>query len=184
MANTLKITIHMASSLDGLIAKTDNSISWFETSDFYERGITLQDTEQFLKSIDCYVMGSRTYEHALELSKTHGWAYGNTPTIVMTQRYLPVDRPNLEIYSGDLNSLVNERLKPRYGNVWVVGGAMLAKDFIRLRLADEIRLSILPIILGDGKRFFNHIGQEQPLHLEDVTAYKNGIVELRYSIRK
>jgi dihydrofolate reductase len=79
---------------------------------------------------------------------------------------------------------VNERLKPNYKNVWVAGGAMLAKDFIRLKLADEIRLSILPVILGDGTPFLDHIGQEQALHLKDVTAYKNGMVELYYEIRK
>ena len=99
-------------------------------------------------------MGSRTYEHALELSKSYGWAYGDVPTIVVTHRNLPIERQNIEIYSGDLNKLVNERLKPNYKNVWLVGGAMLAKDFIRLKLADEIRLSVLPIILGDGTPVF------------------------------
>jgi len=176
----------MVSSLDGIIAKKDNSISWFETTDNYEKGVTLteQDTREFLKAIDCYVMGARTYEHALELSRSYGWAYGNTPTIVLTHRNLPVERPNIELYSGGLDKLVNERLKPNYKNVWLVGGAMLAKDFIRLKLADEIRLSIMPIILGDGTLFFDQIGQEQALHLKDVTAYKSGMVELFYEIRK
>ena len=105
------------------------------------------------------------------------------PTIVLTHRNLPIDRPNIEIYSGELTTLVNERLKPNYKNVWLAGGAMLSKDFIRLKLADEIRLSVLPIILGDGILFFNHIGQEQALHLKDVTAYKSGMVELRYELR-
>jgi dihydrofolate reductase len=174
----------MVSSLDGIIAKKDNSVSWFEVSDNYEKGVSGQNPEEFLKTIDCYVMGARTYEHALELSKSYGWAYGETPTIVVTNRSLPIERHNIEFYSGDLDKLVNERLKPAFRNVWLVGGAMLVKDFIRLKLADEIRLSILPIILGDGTLFFDHIGQEQPLHLKDVTAYKNGMVELCYEIRK
>ena len=182
--DAFKVTIHMVSSLDGIIAKKDNSVSWFETSDYYEKGITEQNPEEFLKTIDCYVMGSRTYEHALELSKSYGWVYGNVPTIVLTHRKLPVDRPNIETYSGDLNNLVNERLRPDYKNVWLVGGAMLAKDFIHSKLADEIRLSILPIILGDGTLLFDHIGQEQALHLKEVTAYKSGLVELWYEIRK
>jgi len=182
--DAFKVTIHMVSSLDGIIAKKDNSVSWFETSDYYEKGITEQNPEEFLKTIDCYVMGSRTYEHALELSKSYGWVYGDVPTIVLTHRKLPVDRPNIETYSGDLNKLVNERLKPNYKNVWLVGGAILAKDFIHSKLADEIRLSILPIILGDGTLLFDHIGQEQALHLKEVTAYKSGLVELWYEIRK
>ncbi|MCS3797836.1 dihydrofolate reductase [Chitinophagaceae bacterium OAS944] len=176
----------MVSSLDGIIAKKDNSISWFETSDYYEKGIgiTEQDTEEFLKKIDCYIMGAHTYEHALELSKLYGWAYGDVPTIVVTHRNLPIERQNIEIYSGDLNKLVNEQLKQKYKNVWLVGGAMLAKKFILLKLADEIRLSVMPIILGDGTLFFDHIGHEQALHLKDVTAYKSGMVELCYEIRK
>lgn len=179
-----RVTIHMVSSLDGIIAKKDNSVSWFNTSDNYDKGVVGQDPEEFLKTIDCYVMGSRTYEHAFELSKSYGWAYGDKPTIVVANRNLPVDRQNIEFYSGDLNKLVNERLKPNYKNVWVVGGSMLTKDFIRLKLADEIRVSILPIILGDGLLFFDHIGQEQALHLKDTTAYKNGMVELCYEIVK
>ncbi|MXV14061.1 dihydrofolate reductase [Pedobacter sp. HMF7056] len=176
----------MVASLDGMIAKNDNSVSWFETTDFYEKGIILteQDTKAFLETIDCYVMGSRTYEHALELSKSYGWPYGDKPTIVLTHRDLPAGRPNIEMYSGDLAQLVNERLKPVYQNVWLAGGASLATDFIRLKLADEIRLSIIPIVLGDGKSFFEQAGQEQALHLKNVTAYKNGMVELHYEIKK
>lgn len=176
----------MVSSVDGYIAKKDNSIGWFETSDSYENGITLSahDTAEFLKKIDCYIMGSRTYELALELSKSYGWAYGDVPTIVLSHRNLPVERSNVEIYSGDLNKLVNERLKPNYRNVWLVGGARLAKDFIRENLADEIRQSILPIILGDGTPFFDQVRKEQALHLKDVTAYKNGMIELCYEIKK
>jgi dihydrofolate reductase len=79
---------------------------------------------------------------------------------------------------------VNERLRPNYNNVWLVGGAKLAKDFIRLNLANEVRLSILPIILGDGTPFFDQIRKEQVLHLKNVTAYKSGMVELWYEIRK
>jgi dihydrofolate reductase len=179
-----KVTIHMVASLDGMIAKKDNSVSWFETSDYYEKGVMDQNMEEFLKSIDCYVMGSRTYEHAFELSKNYGWPYGDVPTIVVTHRKLTIDRPTVETYSGDLSKLVDERLKPNYKNVWVVGGPMLCNDFIRLKSADEIRMPVLPIILGDGQPFFDQLRLEQALHLKDVIAYKNGMVELCYEIKK
>jgi dihydrofolate reductase len=170
----------MVSSLDCFIAKKDESVSWFESSDSYDKGVAEEDAEEFIKTIDCFVMGSRTYELALRL----GWPYGDVPTIVLTHRDLPSDKENVQFYSGDLNKLVNDRLKPKYKNIWLVGGAMLAKDFIRLKLADDIRLTIMPIILGDGTLFLDHIGQEQALHLKNVTAYKNGLVELWYEIRK
>ena len=184
MPGNFSLTIHMVSSLDGFIAKKDNSVSWFETSDNYDKGVEGEDPGDFLKAIDCYVMGSRTYELALELSKNYGWAYGDKPTIVLTNRTLTTDRQNIEFYSGDLSKFVTERLKPNYKSVWVVGGSMLTKDFILLKLADEIRVSIFPIILGDGLQFFDHIGQEQALHLKDTKAYKNGMVELCYEIKK
>lgn len=186
MSDSFKVTIHMVSSLDGFIAKKDNSISWFETSDYYDNGIEIskQDMEKFLKKIDCYVMGARTYEHALELSKTYGWAYGDIPTFVLTHNNLKDDRSNIQFYSVDLDEFVNKLLKPKYKNVWVVGGASLAKDFIQSKFADEIRISFLPIILGDGVPFFDHILSEESLHLKDVTAYKTGMVELCYEIKK
>jgi dihydrofolate reductase len=184
-ATPFTITIHMVSSLDGYIAKKDNSTSWFETTDNYEPGVnvTAEQAHEFLKKIDCYIMGSRTYELALELSKLYGWPYGAIPTIVLTHRELPIEWTNIEFYAGDLHKLVNERLKPNYKNVWLVGGAALAKNFIRLNLADEIRQSILPIILGDGLLFFDQIGHEQALHLKNITAYKSGMVELHYQVK-
>ena len=176
----------MVSSLDGIIAKKDNSVSWFDTADYHEKGVdvTEQDRTEYLKNIDCYVMGSKTYEHALELSKAYGWVYGDLPTIVVTQRILPVERQNVELYAGGLDKLVNERLKPRYNNVWLVGGPLLAAAFLRKKLADEISLSVLPIILGEGTVFFDQVGLEQALHLKDVKAYKSGMVELRYEVKK
>jgi dihydrofolate reductase len=174
----------MVSSLDGMIAKKDNSVSWFETSDFYEKGAAEPDIPAFLKTIDCYIMGSRTYEHALELSRSYGWAYGDIPTIVMSQRNMPIERQNIERYSGDLGKLFKDLLTPKYKNVWLVGGPTLAKAFIHANLADEIRLSVLPIILGDGLPFLSQVGQELPLHLKDVTAYKNGMLDLVYEVAR
>ena len=180
----IRIVIHMVSSLDGYIAKKDNSVSWFETTSHYEKGVVGQDPEEFLESIDCYIMGSHTYELAMELSKTYGWAYGDKPTIVVSSRNLTDTRENIEFYSGDLGKLINDKLRPNYKNIWVVGGASLVKQFILLGLADEIRMTILPIILGDGLPFFDAIGQEKQLYLKDVSAYKNGMVELCYEISK
>ena len=55
--DAFKITVHMVASLDGFVAKKDNSISWFETSDNYEKGVVPENAEEFLKKIDCYEIG-------------------------------------------------------------------------------------------------------------------------------
>ena len=181
MTPTSTVTIHMVASLDFFIAKKeDDSVSWLESTDSYEKGVTGEDAEEFFRTIGCFVMGSRTYELAMKL----GWMYRDVPTIVLTRRKLAAARPSVEFYSGDLTELVNGRLRPSYKNIWLVGGAMLARDFIRLKLADDIRITIAPIILGDGVPFVDRVGLEQPLHLKDVTAYKNGMVELGYQIPK
>ena len=176
------VTLHVVSSLDGFIAKKDNSVSWLESSgDVYERGVSEDSAhaEEFLKAIDCFVLGSRTYEHALQL----GWPYGDTPTVVVTNRQLPSARKSVEFYSGDLKRLVDAVLAPRYGNIWLVGGAMLCQSFLRLGLVDEIRLSIAPVLLGDGLRLFGDSGTEKRWRLKDVVAYKTGFVELLYQIQ-
>lgn len=172
----------MVSSLDGFIAKKDGSISWMKSTDTYEQGVTLTDEyiAEFLKSIDCYVMGSRTYEHAIEL----GWPYGEVPVFVLTSRKLTSEKENVEFYSGDLEKLINGKLRSNFRNIWMVGGAALTKDFMQQKLADEIVISILPTVLGDGTLFFDYVGREQPLHLKDVTAFKDGMVELTYEIIK
>ena len=58
-----RVTIHMVASLDGFIARTDGSVDWLDTSDEFTGGDTLApgSVEAFLETIDCYVMGSRTY---------------------------------------------------------------------------------------------------------------------------
>ncbi len=90
-----RVTIHMASSLDGFIARKDGSVDWLETSDHFEGGDTMSQefVVEFLKTIDCYVMGSRTYETALNFeAKGLGWAYGDKPIFVLTSRELREDQ--------------------------------------------------------------------------------------------
>jgi dihydrofolate reductase len=181
------VTIHMAASLDGFIARRDGRVDWLETSDTFEGGDTMSpaSVEAFLKTIDCYVMGSRTYETALNFeAKGLGWAYGDTPTFVLTRRTLPKTRDTVEFYSGDLARLVDERLKPAFPSIWFAGGGEVAAECLRLRLADEVRYSILPVLIGDGIAFFKGLDQDIALHLLEATAYKSGMVALRYEVRK
>jgi dihydrofolate reductase len=173
------VTLHVVSSLDGFIAKKDNSVSWLDSpGSVYEAGVSISEEEiaTFVKAIDCYVLGSRTYEHALEL----GWPYGDTPVVVVTGRELPSARKTVEFYAGDLKTLVDVKLAPRYRNIWLVGGAMLCQRFLELGLVDEIRLTIAPVLLGEGLRLFGSLTEES-WNLKNVVAYKNGFVELSYS---
>jgi dihydrofolate reductase len=182
-----RVTIHMAASLDGFIARKDGSVDWLETSDQFADGDTMDPglVETFLKTIDCYVMGSRTYETALRFeAQGLGWSYGDKPTFVLTTRELPRARDNVEFYSGDLAQLVNGRLRPTFRSIWFVGGGVVSGECLRRGLADEVCYSILPILIGDGARFFEKLDRDIALHLAGVKAYKSGMVELRYEVRR
>ena len=182
-----RVTIHMVASLDGFIARKDGRVDWLETEDKFEDGVTL-DPEfitEFLKTIDCYVMGSRTYETALGFeAKGYGWSYGDKPTFVLTSRKLPKTRETVEFHSGDIARLVNDRLKPKFRSIWVVGGGAVSSECLRLGLADEVRYSIMPVLIGDGIPFFGALEKDIALHLVEVKAYKSGMVALRHEVRK
>ena len=180
------VTIHMAASLDGFIARKDGRVDWLETSDHFAGGDTMDPgfIEAFLKTIDCYVMGSRTYETALRFeAQGLGWAYGNTPTFVLTSRELPRTRDTVEFHSGDLEQFVNGRLRSRFRTIWFAGGGEVSAECLRLGLADEVRYSIVPILIGDGIPFFDRLDKDIALHLVEVKAYQSGIVALRYEVR-
>ncbi len=176
----------MAASLDGFIARKDGRVDWLETSDEFLGGETMDPefVEAFLKSIDCYVMGSRTYETALRFeTKGFGWAYGDKPVFVLTHRNLPRRRDTVEFHSGDLAQFVNGRLRPRFRAIWFVGGGVLSGECLRLGLADEVRYSILPVLIGDGIPFFEKLDRDVALHLAKVKGHRNGMVELCYEVR-
>ena len=182
-----RVTIHMAASLDGFIARRDGSVDWLETSDSFAGGESMEPgfVDAFLKTIDCYVMGSRTYELALRFeSQGFGWSYGDKPTFVLTTRELPRTRETVEFCSGDLATLVNGRLRPAFRSIWFVGGGAVSGACLRLGLADEVRYSIVPVVIGDGIRFFDQLDRDVALHLAEVKAYANGVVDLRYEVTK
>ena len=182
-----RVTIHMVASLDGFIARRDGRVDWLETKDSFESGaaMTPELIAAFLKTIDCYVMGARTYETALDFeAKGLSWAYGDKPTFVLTHRTLRKTRSTVEFYSGDLGRLVGERLKPHFRSIWFVGGGEVSASCLRLGLADEVRYSILPIVIGDGLSFFQGLDRDVALHLLEVTPYKSGMVALRYEVPK
>jgi dihydrofolate reductase len=114
-----------------------------------------------------------------------GWgAYGDKPTFVLTHRELPRTRDTVQFYSGDLTQFVNGRLRPRFRSIWIVGGGMVSAECLRLGLADEVRYSILPILIGDGIPFFEKLESEVALHLAEVKAYKSGTVGLCYKVQQ
>lgn len=187
MGDDSRVTVHMAASLDGFIARADGRVDWMETADRHDDGDELAPdaVTAFLRTIDCYVMGSRTYETARAFAAAGaGWAYGDTPVVVLTRRALRDDRSTVEFHAGDLGALVEDRLRPRFRNIWVVGGGALVAECLRRGLADELRYTILPVLIGDGVPFFGRLDGDVALHLRESRAYRNGTVALHYDVRR
>ena len=164
--NNSKTTIHMVASLDGFIAKPDKSIDWMHSQDMYEHGIELSQKEinDFLAGIDCYVMGSKTYERALEL----GWPYGDTPVVVLTSRKLEAIKDTVSFYSGDLTECIQNHLKPKYRNIWIVGGAALTREILRMQLWNSLSM-----------RNTNHLEQQsQHLVTEAIAGDRSALEQL------
>ena len=123
-----RVTIHLAASLDGFIARKDGSVDWMETSDEFASGETMDHgfIEAFLKTIDCYVMGSRTYETALSFeAEGLGWAYGDKPTFVLTHR----ESPRIRILSSSIQAISRSLLMGASGPGSVASGLLEAVWF-------------------------------------------------------
>src|SRR4030095_15808821 len=78
---------------------------------------------------------------------------------------------------------VKGRLRPAFRSIWFVGGGVVSGECLRLGLADEVRYSILPILIGEGIPFFEKLGRDVALHLAEVKGYKSGMVALCYEVR-
>lgn len=168
----MSVTLHMAMSLDGYVAKNNGDLSWMDvTWSPFSKGVEMKS--DIIATIDSYIMGSHTYELALKI----GWAYGDKRTIVVTSRGDLPKKENVEFYSGDLEALI-QSMKTK--NVWVVGGPALFKSFFALKLIDKVCLTTLPILLGDGIKLVD--GIEQRLKLSEVETFKNGMIDCWYSV--
>lgn len=173
-----KIILYIASSLDGFIARRNGDISWL---DAYQVEGEDYGYSKFLKTIDIIVMGSKTYEQVLNFG---GWPYEGFKTYVMTKRQLkPVDKAKVKFYSGDLDSFVTGIRRESQKSIWLVGGASVAQSFLKHGFIDEMIISIIPVILGDGITLFGRTEKDFQLELLRSGSYNNGIVQLHYKLK-
>jgi dihydrofolate reductase len=132
------ITIHMVASLDGFIVRKDGRVDWLETKDEFEGGATLtaEYIAEFLKSIDCYVIGARTYETALAFEvQGYGWAYGDTPTFVLThhpRESMPMEGgTTFHVATGGIEDTLERAFAAAEGkDVRLMGGAATVRQYL------------------------------------------------------
>ncbi|MEL6391550.1 MAG: dihydrofolate reductase family protein, partial [Bacteroidota bacterium] len=90
---------------------------------------------------------------------------------------------NLTFYNGDLKSLVQQLKQSRGQNIFCDGGAEIVTLLLAEKLIDEIILSIIPILIGDGIRLFKNQRPEQELQLVSSKKYDSGLVQLHYQVK-
>jgi dihydrofolate reductase len=175
---TGKITLYIATSVDSYIADEDGGVTWLEEFEESASDDDVQDFTAFFGSVECLVMGATTYEQVLTFGE---WPYDDKPTYVCTQRELSPATDAVEFVDRPVADL-STTLKQQYGHIWLVGGAALAQAFLSEHEIDELRLSLVPVLLGDGVSLFLGEYDQQRLRLLDTTTRDTGIVEHRYEI--
>lgn len=179
------LTVYYAAmSLDGYIAEPEEKLEWLTR---YEgrgyAGAGASDVESsypdFIADVGAVAMGSKTYEFILE----EPWSFEELPTWVLTSRELPAvaDAVDLRFTSGDVSDLHPELVESAGGgHLWVVGGGVLASQFLAAGLLDRVTITIVPTVLGAGLPLFAE--PVPPLRLLGMRPFDNGMAELSYEV--
>ena len=169
--------VYIATSIDGYIAKKDGDIDWLhelpnpDESDF--------GFAQFMERVDALVMGRKSYEKVLSFDCE--WPYSKK-VFVLSNTLKEVDSSvsdKAEVISGDLKDIVSRLNERGYENLYIDGGKTI-QSFLCKDMIDEINLSRIPVILGDGIPLF--VSQDSMINFEHLktTSFENGLVQSRY----
>ena len=166
-------------SIDGFIATKDDDISWLSIVD---RQGEDYGYKAFSKSVDSYIVGRKTYDKVIKM-------VGNFPPAREFKCYILSrtkhgSEDGVTFYNGDVSALVSELKKSSAGSIYCDGGGEVVRLLMEEDLIDEYIISIIPHILGDGKRLF--IGGVPGRNIELVSSrqYESGLVQLKYQRRK
>jgi dihydrofolate reductase len=185
--NGMSTQYYTASSIDGFIADSDNSLDWL--FQFSEQAGMEDHYPKFIAQVGAMAMGSTTYEWVAEhtgfLADPSKWEY-TIPTWVFSSRALPCPEGlDIRFVSGDVAPVHDEMVKVANGkNVWLVGGGDLVGQFHDQALLDEVIISIASVFLGAGAPLLPRRIVTPPLQLLEATAYGKDFAVLRYAVRK
>lgn len=169
------VVVYIATSIDGYIASKNDDISW----------LSIVETEgedygysEFIKTIDTVIMGRKTYDKVTEI--TSEFPHADKVCFVIT-RDKKERNENVQFYNGDLTELIVNLKEARGKDIFIDGGAEVINELIRNDLIDEITISIIPVILGDGIRLFKEgVELNKKFNLEYSKSYDSGLVQVKY----
>lgn len=171
MQNRPKISVYIAMSLDGYIARKDHTIDWLDRVSGYDDDYGMQN---LMNSIDGLIIGRKTYD----IASTVPDPYPDKRVIVLSNTLKSV-KAGMEVYRGDLSDLVSKLHQEGIKHIWVDGGTTLSQ-FLQLQIVDTVTISIIPVILGAGIPLFSMIDDEVSLRLVSSQGYPSGLVQLTY----
>jgi len=168
------VILYIAMSLDGYIAKPDGDIGFLS---LVEKEGEDYGYFAFMDTVDTVILGRKTYDKVL--SMVAELAYRERDVYVLTRTPRP-DSGKIKFYSGDLAELITNLKKQSGKSIFCDGGAETVSQFLQNELFDELVISIIPILLGDGIKLFGKSLPEQKLKLTGCKTYEKGLVQLHY----
>lgn len=170
------LSIYIATSLDGYIAKADNDLNFLK---LVEKEGEDYGYAAFTATIDTIIIGRKTYDWVLkEIGSSH-YDNGEREVYVITRTGKP-SIGKTKFYAGDLSELVRQLKKENGKNIYCDGGAEIINELLKNDLIDEMVISVVPVLLGNGTRLFKSDRYEQQLILIDVKSFETGLVQLHY----
>lgn len=172
-----KVVLYVAASLDGFIARTDGAIDWLPLPDAagedYGYGA-------FLETVETLLLGRKTYEQVLTLGP---WPYADRRCVVFSGTLGGRSDARAEFLDCDIAACVRElKREPGEGVIWLVGGAEVIAACLAGGVVDEIILTTVPVLLGEGIRLFPETTWATRLTLGSVRAFADGLVQQTYSM--
>ena len=175
-----KISLFIATSLDGYIAKPDDDLSFLR---FMEKEGEDYGYAEFTNTIDTLIVGRRTYDYVLEEIGPSHYDNGQRDVYVITRTERPQVGKTI-FYTGDITELV-KRLKSEKGkNIYCDGGAEIINELLKHDLIDEFIISVIPVLLGDGIKLFKDGRPEQRLEFITAKTFETGLIQLYYRREK
>lgn len=172
-----KLILYISCTLDGYIAKPGDNLDFL---DLVQKEGEDYGYGDFIKTVDTVIVGRKTYDWVI--SQGHEFHHSDKEAYIITRQQRP-QKDNLSFYSGDLKTLVNE-LKEKDGkNIFCDGGAEIVNQLLKEKLIDEIILSVIPVVVGNGTRLFDNGRPEQELELISSQAFDTGLVQLHYQMK-
>lgn len=174
-----KLSLFIATSLDGYIAKDNDNLDFLK---LVEKEGEDYGYAEFTVNIDTIILGRKTYDWVLREIGTSHYDNGDRDVYVITRSPRP-DSGRTKFYSGSLTGLIQQLRSQNGKDIYCDGGAEIVNELIKSDLIDEYIISIVPVLLGSGVRLFKSERPEQVLELVETKTFDTGLTQLRY-IRK